>query len=219
MAVENKVSIDYFKTHYIPIFDRVSELLDIDNFKKWGYECAIAGNTALRKTVYFNLEEIVNYIKSRPKNKDYSSWDSLLQNLGQLVSDFDFVFSQHATLFGEDVYIVEKFYKNNPMNPHYDIDLEAYYQHVWLVSDMVFELARLCNYILSKIRSLFPEYKKELGLLFLDNDLNSPDLVYRESEISDSPYPGLRDYISVRLTRETHYGNNPKINPNGYGKS
>lgn len=216
VAVENKISIDFIKTHYISAFDYVFELLDIANFKNWGYECAISGNNTLRKTVYLNLEKIVSYIKSRPKYKEYSSWDSLLQNLGQLIYDFNDVFSQHAIPFGDNVYTVEKFYKINPINPNYNRDLEAYNQHVWLVSDLLFELARLCNYILSKIRSIFPEYRKELGLLILDNDLSSPDLVYNESEISDAPYPGLKDFISVRLTRETHYGNNPRIEANGY---
>jgi len=215
VAVENKENIDFIKTHYIVAFDHVFKLLDIDNFKDWGSECAM-GNTALRKTVYFNFNEIVCYIKSRPKNKDYSSWDSLLQNLGLLVYDFNRVFSQHATPFGDNAYIVEKFYKINPMNPNYDRDVEAYNQHIWLVSDMLFELARLCNYILSRIRSIFPEYKKELGLLILDDDLNSPDLVYSESEISDAPYPGLDDFVSVRLTREKHYGTNPQIGADGY---
>ena len=219
VAVDNKVNSDFIKTHYISAFDYVFELLDIDNFKNWGYECAISGNTALRRTIYSNLENIVSYIKSRPKHKYYPSWNSLLQNLGQLIFDFKNVFSQHAILFGDNVYTVEKFYKINPSNPNYNKDLEAYNQFVWLVSDLLFELARLCNYIISKIRSRYPEYKKELGLLILDNDMNSPDLVYRESEISDAPYPGLEAFISVRLTREIHYGNNPKIGANGYERS
>ena len=214
---ECTIEIDYIQSYYIPYFDKVFELLDIDNFKKWAYDCAINGNTFLRKNIYSNLDNVVGYIKSRPKNKDYSSWDSLLQNLGQLVSDFNIVFSKHAIKFGdEDVYCVDKFYKSIPNNPNYDVDLKAYYEHVYLISDLLFELARLCNLILSKIRSFAPEYKKELGILILEDRIDAPTLVYRESEISDTPYPGLNDFISVRLSREPHFGTNPKIGPDGY---
>ena len=85
-----------------------------------------------------------------------------------------------------------------------------------LISDLIFEMARLFNLILSKIRLFDPEYKMELGVLILENSMDAPSLVYRESEISDAPYPGLIDFIRVRLTRELHYGDNPRIGPDGY---
>lgn len=211
---------DYFKTHYIPYFDDVFELLDLDNFKSWAYECAIDGNTILKSSIYYNLDSAIGYIKSRPQNKDYSSWDSLLQNLGQLINDFNKVFSQYAIEIGDGSnYSVRKFYKISPYNPNYEEDLEAYNQHVRLISDLIFEMARLCNLILSKIRSLDPEYKKELGVLILENNMDAPNLLYRESEISDAPYPGLIDFISVRLSRELHYGDNPRIGIDGYERS
>jgi len=95
-------------------------------------------------------------------------------------------------------------------------DLAAYNEHVRLVSDMLFELARLGNLILSRIREKYPDYKKELGILHIDNRLAEPDLVYRDNEVSDAPYPGLEKYIKVRLTRETHLGGNPNIDVSGY---
>ena len=58
-------------------------------------------------------------------------------------------------------------------NPNYKIDLEAYNEH-----------------------------KRELGLLYIDDRVDVPDLVYREDEISDAPYPGINAFISVRLSRE-----------------
>ena len=50
----------------------------------------------------------------------------------------------------------------------------------------------------------------------IDNRLTEPDLVYRDNEVSDAPYPGLKKYIKVRLTREKHLGSNPNINESGY---
>ena len=40
--------------------------------------------------------------------------------------------------------------------------------------------------------------------------------MYRDEEGSEAPYPGIKDFIKVRLTRETHYGDNPRIGINGY---
>lgn len=211
-----KTDVDIFERLYIPAFDHIFEMLDLDNFHKWAYSCAISGNTVLTASVYENIGEITSFIMSRPKYKEYTSWDSLIQNLGLLLNDFEIVFSQHAEKIGDDRYTVEQFYKRYVSNPHYEEDLHAYTEHVMLVSDMIFELARLCNLILSRIRLLYPEYKKELGMLHVNNRFSSPDLIYRESEISDAPYPGLKQFIKLRLTRETHLGGKANIDASGY---
>ena len=209
-------NVDLFDTIYLPAFDHIFDLLDLENYQSWAYQCAIGGYTILNKTIYYNLDRIVNYIKSRPKNKDYAVWDSLIQNLGLLINDFNFVFSQYAEQIDNERFCVERFYKKIDPNPNYDRDLEAYNQHVFLLSDMLFELTRLCNLILGKIRELYPAYKNEIGILHIDNRFSSPDLLYKKEEITPSPYPGLEEYIKVRLTRETHYGDNPRIGADGY---
>ena len=215
-APVTKADVDLFETWYLPAFEHILELLEIDNFQGWAYSCAIAGNTFLKASVYENLEKVTNYIMSRPRYKDYASWDSLMRNLGLLVSDFEMVFSQHAEKFDEGRYVVERFYKRFNPNPYYERDLAAYNEHVMLVSDMLFELARLCNLILTRIRMLYPGYKQELGILHIDNRITASDLIYKEDEISDTPYPGLKEFIKVRMMRETHLGSNPNIDEGGY---
>ena len=74
-------------------------------------------------------------------------------------------------------------------NPNYKIDLEAYNEH-----------------------------KRELGLLYIDDRVDVQDLVYREDEISDAPYPGIKAFISVRLSRDTYYGGSGTIGIDGYEK-
>lgn len=211
-----KADVDLFETIYLPAFEQIFKILDLDNFQQWAYPCAIGGNTYLKAYIYENLDKIPNYIMSRPKHKEYASWDTLMRNLGLLVSDFENVLSQHAVKFDNGIYIVERFYKRFHPNPNYEEDLAAYNEHVMLVSDMLFELARLCNLILTRIRVLYPEYKQELGILHIDNRITEPDLVYRETEISDAPYPGLKEYIKLRLTREKHLGSKANIDASGY---
>ena len=82
-----KTDVDLFERLYIPAFDHIFEMLDLDNFHKWAYSCAISGNTVLSASVYENIGEITSFIMSRPKHKEYTSWDSLIQNLGLLLND------------------------------------------------------------------------------------------------------------------------------------
>lgn len=211
---------DLFDTVYLPTFDTLFDLLDADHFYNWAYHCAIGGNTILSKRIWDSMDRAISYTRSRPKHKEYTSWDSLIQNLGLLLSDFKMVFASHSDDMGPDAYTVERFYKVGPkgqyFNPNYDVDLRAYEEHVYLISDLLFELARLGNLILTRIRAIHPEYKRELGILYIDDRVNTPDLVYRKEEISDSPYPGIKDFISVRLSREKHYGTSGTINLDGY---
>ena len=211
---------DLFDKIYLPTFDTIFEILDADHFSDWAYLCAIDGNTILLKRNYDAFDRVVAYVRSRPKHKEYTSWDSLIQNLGLLISDFKKVFACHIANVSPDAYTVERFYKIGPMgqpfNPNYEQDLKAYEEHVYLISDLLFELARLGNLILTRIRAIHPEYKRELGILYIDDRVDTPDLVYREEEISDSPYPGIKDFISIRLSREKHYGTSGTINEDGY---
>lgn len=216
---EKPFDSDFFESHYLNAFDHIFDLLDIEHFTQWGNNCAISGYAKLSADVYDNLDKVVGYIKSRPNHSSYQSWDALRTNLGELVADFERVFSLYLAQFGDHNYYVEPFYKIRPFNENYEKDVEAYRQHVFLISDIVFELARLCNLILYRIRLMYPDYRNELGVLYLENDLSAPDLVYAESEISDAPYPGLDEFIKVRLTREVHYGTNPNIKPSGYVKT
>ena len=210
----NEVNI--FDTWYLPAFQKVFELLDIKHFQNWASSCAIGGNTILKADIYENLNKVPNYIMGRPRHQEFASFDALLRNLGMLVDDFETVYSQHAEQSKNEEYVVSRFYKRFPNNPNYEKDLKAYNDHVELVSDMLFELARLCNLLLSRIRDIYPEYREDLGILHIDYHISAPDLVYRDSEISDSPYPGLKEFIKVRLTRETHLGSNPNIDESGY---
>lgn len=213
---------DLFDTLYLPTFDTLFDLLDADHFYDWAYMCALDGNTILLKRIYDAMGRAIAYIKSRPKHKEYASWDSLIQNLGLLLSDFKTVFSCHSDNVGPEAYTVERFYKYGPMgqgyNPNYKIDLEAYNEHTRLITDLLLELARLGNLILTRIRAIHPEYKRELGLLYIDDRVDVPDLVYREDEISDAPYPGINAFISVRLSRDTYYGGSGTIGIDGYEK-
>ncbi len=208
-------STNLFEKLYLPAFDHIFELLDLDHFSVWGYtfvDCIV-----LSKSMFINLNGIVGYVKSRPKHSEYESWDSLMGNLSLLIKDFINVFSQYVIFKGNE-YGVELFYKRMPNNPNYDVDVKAYKQHILLLFDIVLEMVRLCNFILCKIRKQYPEYKKDLGVLYIDDDPSSPDLLYKEDEISDAPYPGIEKFIKDRSTRELYYGDNPRIGIDGYEK-
>lgn len=210
------IESQFFENHYLKAFDNIFNLLDVEHFSNWTYECAISGDTILNMSTFNNLKQITTYVKSRPKHKDYAEWDSLLVNLGLLINDFCNVYDIHAELRNDNHLHIKRFYKISPYNPNYDEDLEAYNQYIFLISDLLFEIARLCNLILVRIREIYPDYKEELGILYIDDCYSSPDLVYKESEISDAPYPGIEQYLDARLGRETHYGSKSGIGKDGY---
>ncbi len=54
---------------------------------------------------------------------------------------------------------------------------------------------------------------------WISKGYSNPDLLYKENEISDAPYPGIEKFIKDRLTREPHCGDNPRIDIDGYEKS
>ena len=99
---------------------------------------------------------------------------------------------------------IEKFYKNGLYNPNYDDDLKRYKDTVMMLSDLVFEQTRLLNLILKRMRSFMPDYQVEAGKLMTDSVVEHNE--YREDEETTSPYPGLKEYMVIRSTRNYHIG-------------
>ena len=212
-----------FDIVYLPSLDTIFEYLDVEHFSEWAFDCAIRQPSLLHESMYEAMHRVILYIKSRPKHVEYASWDSLMKNLGQLLMDFRRVYSYHSEKYEDNGYCyVPQFYKSwhsYGYNPNYDEDVHAYEEYVYLISDLIFEMARLCNLILTRIREIHPEYRQPLGILHVSQQISEPDLVYRKEEISDSPYPGIEAYIAVRLTRETHYGHSGTIGIDGREKT
>lgn len=205
---------DLFESFYLPAFDSIFKFLDIENFTDWAYPCALKDHAHLRGDIYENIDKIVKIASEHSNNQAMITWDVLIQNFGILVEDFKTVYSIYAIELSDGNYWVNPFYKTRPQNERRNEDLSAYNEHISLIQDLLCELTRFCNLLLERIREIVPNYKRELGLLYVDMD--APTLIYEEEEISDTPYPGIKEFIKVRLSRKPHYGSTPSISIDGY---
>lgn len=81
-----------------------------------------------------------------------------------------------------------------------------------LIHDLVFELTRAANWILDEVRiAIDPRYRMDLGVLYLNRPTGLGYKIYlpryrpEETKIHP-PYPGLKDFIECRSTRNESFG-------------
>ena len=72
-----------------------------------------------------------------------------------------------------------------------------------LLSDLIFEQTRLLNLILKRMRAVMPDYQVEIGNLMTDSEMTHNE--YKEDEESSSPYPGVKDFMTVRSARNYQF--------------
>ena len=196
-----------FETVYIPILDKIFDCLDIEHYSRWSYGIVNAGDFRLSRIQYERLVELRRVIKNRDKTLSITEWDKQIDNLGLLVTDLLHEIDRYLIPCGESLYTVEKFYKSRSnYNPNYDKDLQKYYNYIFLISDLGLELTRLLNMILCNIRKQKPDYKVAIGNLFIENTFDDKVILYRQREISDTPYPGIEKFMTDRASREHNMG-------------
>lgn len=206
----NNKAEDLFNTCYIPIFDKIFSFLDMPNFQHWSYYWAMAGTSKIAVSTYQNLGELGDYLHRISYHEGYERYNNLLKNLGTLISDYLNLCEIHLKLFGDDSYTIERFYKNIPNNPDYKEQLNEFNEYCWLICDMTLELARLLNLILERIREKIPNYHVEEGVFVIDS-IDREKTEYQMEEKTDSPYPGLMQFVKVRSQRNYCYSKTPQL--------
>ena len=78
---------DLFTQIYVPYTDRILEYMDAEHYHDWTDSLAVAGNTMVHEDRLFRLEDLVLYLKSRVKHREYTEIDSLYDNLAMIVDD------------------------------------------------------------------------------------------------------------------------------------
>lgn len=189
---------DLFTSVYVQYSDELFKRLHIENYNNWSYRIAVSGSPFMIESQYDEMVEAASYLKGRVKHDEFSDIDLLYQNIALLIDDFHGVFEEHIEVHHGSCF-VERFYKNPVPNPNYEEDLAEYEYIVRLCSDLIFELTRLCNLLLVKMRNRQPDYQLDAGVLMVDGILEHS--VYRDYEISDSPYPGLEEFKEIRKIR------------------
>jgi len=91
--------------------------------------------------------------------------------------------------------------------------VQRYEEHVDLIADLVLELTRAANYVCDQVRlDLYSGFRLGEGVALVergpDSDLRWHILrvEYQAGERSDSPYPGLATFKSIRQSRDYFIG-------------
>ena len=204
-------SNDLFLSCYIPVFDKILSLVDMPNYSYWTYSWAMAGTSKISVATYRSLEDLNSFLQRISYHQGYEVYNNLLKNLGTLVSDYLYLCNEHIEKIGQEVYTIERFYKRIPNNPDYENQLNEFNEYCWLICDMTLELTRLLNLLLERIRDKVSDYHIDEGVFVIDT-MAREKTEYRNSEKSDSPYPGLKKFVQIRSDRNYYYSKTSILN-------
>lgn len=199
---------DLFTLQYIPVFDRIFELLNVKDYHLWMRMLASDGESEMLQSQYQQLNELIHYCKTRPKNSSFTTFDILIENIAEIVEDLMHIYNQEPQFLPDGRIRLRKFYHQDETN---DDLLVRYINIGYMIGDLCMELTRLLNYMLENIRTIEPTYMVDTGMLSIDDIHHGYPLEYQSSEKSSKPYPGFNAFKSVRLTRAQSYGVYPGI--------
>jgi hypothetical protein len=131
-----------------------------------------------------------------------------------VAGDFVNVFKRHSQPEGDSFQQTEQFYRIQEWNPErYELLLKRYEFHVDLVHDLTCEMSRAANYVCDKVRqNLDKSFRIEQGVLLVRRGMgmdlmeHTYRLEYSNEERSRRPYPGLDEFMRVRVSRDYNVG-------------
>lgn len=203
-------SNDFFLSCYIPVFEKIMSFLDMPNYPYWTFNWAMAETSKISVERYNKLEELNSFLQRISYHQGYEVYDNLLRNLGVLVSDYIDLCNEHIKDFGTKTFTIDRFYQKIPNNPDYESLLNAFNEYCWLICDMTLELTRLLNLLMERIRERISDYHIDEGIFVIDS-IDREKTQYRNNEKSDSPYPGLKQFVKIRKTRNYCYSKTEEL--------
>lgn len=171
----------------------------------------MAGTSKISVERYRKLVDLNSFLQRISYHQGYEVYDNLLKNLGVLVSDYIDLCNEHIKEFGTEEYTIDRFYKKIPDNPDYENLLNEFNEYCWLICDITLELTRLLNLLMERIRERVSDYHIDEGIFVIDS-IDREKTQYRNSEKSDSPYPGLNKFVQIRSSRNYCYSKTSTLN-------
>ena len=169
----------------------------------------------MQSSTYKQLRELVEYILSRIWPHRYQELESAFTNFRWVLNDFLNTFSKHmANEQNGKRLSTEKFYKIHEYDEKRYHELSRKFDyHVDLVEDLMLELTRAANYLCDQVRKfILSSFRLNEGVLLvtsgphMDGTFLTSRIEYKAEERTEHPYPGLRDFMTVRASRDRHYG-------------
>ena len=206
---KNEREHEVFSKCYMPKFERIFSLINMPDYPKWTYYFSISGNTIIGIEMFNNLKELESILSRFYYRPEFEQFNSLLNNLSELISDYISICNKHLVKNGDN-YSIECFYKSIFCNPNYDVLLNQYCEYKYLISDMTLEMTRLFNLILEKIREKVPDFHVADGILTIDS-IGRKYVQYNQNEKTDTPYPGFKEFLKVRSTRNKFFSKSESL--------
>jgi hypothetical protein len=203
---------------YAAYVEEWARYIGIDNWCAWSSWVLGSGQPSLWVSQDRRLKELRAWLLSRFWPGRYRELEASFTNFRNVLGDFLEVFHKYAV---DDLWpncekwITEKFYKDIPgwAPPLYDQRLRQYNFHVALVQDLMLELTRAANYVCDKVRKfIFPTYRIAEGVLLVQygptSEMRWMDcrVEYRDEERNLHPYPGLKQFLIDRTSRDRCFG-------------
>lgn len=184
-------------------------MFDLPNFNDWAGYFANESDSIISNSRYNALVNIKEELVKCQDINGYHDFWMLAQNMCTLIQDLFRVYGTHCEKRQDKMWWFQKYYKfpGYKSDPKY---VDEYNEYEYLLGDLMYELARLANLLLSKIREHEPTFKAADGIFtFIGKEASF--VKYRDDEISDNPYPGLEQFISVRQNRSFSFGKTTDI--------
>lgn len=200
----SSLQTDLFQSVYILYFNEIFSLINVKDYSNWCYGLAITGETIISRNQLNNLERASKYCQSRVPHKNYELYDSLIKDLGYLLKDLSELIGMHTKESSDGILRTVKFYHIREYDrKRYDYLHDIYIKYVLLIGDLTFELTRMLNLILEKVRIEDPTFLIDEGILRIYSI--DEDIIYRTEEKSNAPYPGINEFIKANEHRTLHY--------------
>jgi hypothetical protein len=189
---------------YAGYIEKFIELTDLHNWNIWT-SWILGVSQVFPKERFEAMKKVSDYIVSRIWPNRYPELEAAFVNFKNVLNDLMRVYHEYLKERSDGV-TVEKFYKS-----HYDeIDsfeqnklVDKYNYHNALIEDLILELTRAANYICEGFRL------DEGALLVTRGDIlssNTYRVEYRGDQRTTHPYPGLREFMSLREQRDLYIG-------------
>ena len=198
---------------YASYVDELIQLGDVVNWLAWTSYLLSSDQPQMRIDTYEELRALIGYIASRVWFKKYPALEYALINFKNVLNDLLLIFDKYSETTGK-VYSTKKIYQDAWDEPEKeDRLLKKYQYHVDLVEDLTLELTRAANYIFDKVREfIFHAFRMKEGVLMVQSGphidftwkTHRPE--YKLEERIDFPYPGLREFMTIRADRLHHWG-------------
>lgn len=200
---KKKIKDDEQYATYIDDFIKATDLKNWNIWTSWMF----GQSESFQRERYEALREFSNYIVSRIWPSRYLKLESAFINFKNVLNSLVIVFDRTREESG-NTYKIERFYRHYKEQIIYAEMLKKYEYHVALIEDLLLELTRAANYICDHIREfIFEGFRLKEGVLLITrgdmvSGYTSYRVEYRGQERIDMPYPGLKEFMNTRSSRD-----------------